>query len=59
MEQLEALKAVPASDEVNSRQVGALTLLLKIAPKAWQAALPAIQLILTAEAKRQLGLPLT
>jgi hypothetical protein len=28
-----------------------------LAPKAWEAALPVLQSVLTAEAKRQLGLP--
>lgn len=57
VEQLQALTQTPDSDDVNRRQIRAVGALKKLAPRAWQAALPALQVILTAEAKRQLSLP--
>lgn len=59
LEQLQALKESPAWADVTRRQVRALEALKKAAPTAWQVVLPVAQTLLTAEAKRQLGLPLS
>ena len=53
--QLRALAGADAADQ--PKQVSALQLLRKLAPKAWDAALPAIQALLTAEMRIKLGLP--
>lgn len=57
LEQLQALRESPASADVTRRQVRALEALKKAAPAAWQVMLPVAQALLTAEARRQLGLP--
>jgi hypothetical protein len=53
--QLRALAGEDAADQ--PKQVSALQLLRRLAPKAWDAALPAIQALLTAEMRIKLGLP--
>lgn len=57
--ELSALKEEPSSDHIEERQIGALQRPKGVAPKAWQAALPFIVPIATAEIRRQLGLPTT
>jgi hypothetical protein len=57
-EQLASLSDPPGGDPgTEKRQIAALQRLKAIAPKAWELALPIIQTILTAEGKRQMGLP--
>ncbi len=56
--QLVSLRTPAAGDPaVEKRQVAALRLLKTAAPKAWELAGPVLQVILTAEMRRQLGLP--
>ena len=57
-EQLDTLRESPADAASEKRQVAAVRFLQKAAPKVWQVAQPIIQVLLTSEAKRQLGLPL-
>jgi hypothetical protein len=52
---LRVLSPETAGDQ--PKQVAALQYLKKIAPKAWDAALPAIQALLTTEMRVKLGLP--
>lgn len=56
LEQLLVLTETPNTGDVESRQVRALTAMRRIAPRAWEMALPALSSILTAEIRR-LGLP--
>lgn len=56
-EQLAALRESPADPASDRRQVAAMRFLQRTAPKVWDLAMPVLQVILTAEAKRQLGLP--
>jgi hypothetical protein len=55
LERLRVLSPETAGDQ--PKQVAALQYLKKIAPKAWDAALPAIQALLTTEMRVKLGLP--
>jgi hypothetical protein len=57
LEQLHSLTETSGTEETERRQVWALSLLRRIAPRAWEAALPAVQAILTAEIRQKLGLP--
>jgi hypothetical protein len=56
VEQIAVLSA-PEDDVSNERRAGAGEKVRQLAPKAWEAALPVLQSVLTAEAKRRLGLP--
>ena len=56
-EQLNALRDSPADPVAEKRQVAALSLLKRTAPKIWEVVVPVAQSILTAEMKHQLGLP--
>lgn len=55
-EQLAVLSA-PADEVTDDDRVRAGRRIKALAPKAWEAILPVLQGLLTAEAKRQLGLP--
>lgn len=55
-EQIAVLSA-PVDEETDDERVRAGQRIRNLAPKAWEAALPILQSVLTAEAKRQLGLP--
>ena len=56
--QLASLRVPAAGDPAaEKRQVAALRLLQSVAPKAWALTAPIVQVILTAEMRRQLGLP--
>lgn len=59
LERLAALREAPTGADVERRQVGALSALKRLAPKAWELAQPLISTIATAEIKRQMGLPPT
>ncbi len=56
-EQLSALSESPADPAAARRQIAAIRLMQKMAPKVWALAALVVQVILTAEARRQLGLP--
>jgi len=53
-EQVAVLSKPEASDE---QRVEAGSLIKRLAPKMWEAALPILQTVLSAEIRRQLGLP--
>jgi hypothetical protein len=55
-EQLAVLSA-PADEATDDDRVRAGRRIRNLAPKLWEAGLPVLQSVLTAEAKRQLGLP--
>jgi hypothetical protein len=57
-EQLAALRESPTDPGAERRQVAAIRLMQKVAPKVWEVAAPVLQVVLTSEVKRQLGLPL-
>jgi len=57
VEQLASLREPAGDAAVENRQMAALRLLKSGAPKAWALAGPVLQGILTAEMRRQLGLP--
>jgi hypothetical protein len=52
-----AILSAPVDEETDEARVRAGRRIKDIAPKAWEAILPVLQNLLTAEAKRQLGLP--
>jgi hypothetical protein len=55
-EQIAVLSA-PVDEETDDDRVRAGQRIRDLAPRAWEAALPVLQSVLTAEAKRRLGLP--
>jgi hypothetical protein len=55
-EQIAVLSA-PADEVTDDDRVRAGRRIRNLAPKLWEAGLPVLQSVLTAEAKRQLGLP--
>ena len=55
-EQIAVLSA-PVDEATNDERVRAGRRMRDLAPKLWEAGLPILQSVLTAEAKRQLGLP--
>jgi hypothetical protein len=55
-EQIAVLSA-PVDEVTDEAQARAGRRIRDIAPKAWEAIVPVLQSLLTAEAKRQLGLP--
>lgn len=55
----EQLSSLLDSETSVKQQTAALELFKRLAPKAWAAAAPAVQAILTTEIKRSLGLPIT
>ena len=56
-ERLVSLRESPNDSGAQKRQLDALKLLQKLAPKAWELAAPVLQVVLTAEMKRAAGLP--
>ena len=52
-----AVLSEPVDEVTDDDRVRAGQRLRNLAPKLWEAALPVLQSVLTAEAKRQLGLP--
>jgi hypothetical protein len=56
-EQLKSLREPAGNAEVERRQIRALEAFKRLAPKAWERALPLVMTIATAEIKRQLALP--
>jgi hypothetical protein len=56
-DQLESLRQLPEDAPTESLQANALDRLRSLAPKVWESVLPIVTPILTAELKRQLGLP--
>lgn len=56
-EQLGSLLETPSEAAIERRQQRALEMLRRLAPAAWEKAWPVAAAILTAEVKRQLGLP--
>lgn len=59
LERLDDLMETPDTDAASTRQARALGALRRIAPMTWQAVLPAIQMLVTAKARQELGLPPT
>lgn len=55
-EQLESFRQTPDA-ATEKRQIAAAQRLKVVAPRVWELARPVLQVVLTAEAKRQLGLP--
>ncbi len=56
-EQLDSLRQLPEDPHTEGRQIRALDRLRVLAPKVWESVQPIVTPILTAELKRQLGLP--
>ena len=54
--ELDSLRADPSDVTTEKRQVAALQFLKRVAPKAWNAAQPAIISLATAYAKKELGI---
>lgn len=57
LDEIAVLRESPAGAGVEKRQAAALTIVQRMAPKAWEVGAPIIQNLLTATIRQHMGLP--
>jgi hypothetical protein len=57
LDEIAVLRESPAGAGVEKRQAAALTVVKKMAPKAWEVGAPIIQNLLTTAIRQHMGLP--